>query len=120
LEQNGFEKLRIAVHNTEGLQTRPVSAVAELASEFDCDLYIHREGMVYYNFLLDGRPYMNVRSILGFLSLGAALGDTLEFIATGSQARQALDALAKFLSQGKPGDKPREPLPLELRQPSPA
>jgi phosphotransferase system HPr (HPr) family protein len=84
-----------------------VSAVAELASKFDCDIYIHQEGMVYYNFMLEGRSYMNVRSILGFLSLGATLGDTLEFVATGSQAHQALQALAEFLSQGKPADNPR-------------
>ena len=58
--------------------------------------------MVYYNLLLEGRPYMNVRSILGFLSLGAALGDALEFIATGAQANEALQALAKFMKGDQP------------------
>ena len=53
--------------------------------------------MVYYNFLLEGRPYMNVRSILGFLSLGVTLGDTLEFIATGSQSSEALKALDELM-----------------------
>ena len=78
---------------------RPVSAVAALAAGFDCDMYVHKEGMVYYNFLLEGRPYMNVRSILGFLSLGATTGDTLEFIATGSQASQALEVLEKLIKK---------------------
>jgi len=97
LERNGFKKAVVTVQNEKGLHVRPVSAVAALAAQFDCDIYIHKDGMVYYNFLLEGQPYMNVRSILGFLSLGAARGDTLEFIATGSQASQALEALEKLM-----------------------
>jgi phosphocarrier protein HPr len=98
LDQNGFKKVRVTIQNKEGLHLRPVSAVAALAAKFDCDIYVHREGMSYYNFLLEGRPYMNVRSVLGFLSIGAAPGDTLEFIATGSQAADALKALAELLA----------------------
>lgn len=99
LERNGFKRVLVTIQNKDGLHLRPVSAVAGLAAKFDCDIYVHRESMPYYNFLLEGRPYMNVRSILGFLSLGAALGDTLEFIATGSQAEQALQALAELLTR---------------------
>ena len=102
LQRNGFEKILVTVHNKDGLHLRPVSAVAELAAQFDCDIYVHKEGMTYYNFLLEGRPYMNVRSILGFLSVGTALGDTLEFIATGSQAATALSALTDLLTKEPP------------------
>lgn len=104
LDQNGFKKVRVTIQNKDGLHLRPVSAVAGLAMKFDCDIYVHREGMLYYNFLLEGRPYMNVRSILGVLSIGAALGDTLEFIATGSQATDALKALAKLLASEEPAN----------------
>lgn len=102
LDRNGFKKVRVTIQNKEGLHLRPISAVAGLAAKFDSDIYVHREGMPYYNFLLEGRPYMNVRSVLGFLSIGAAPGDTLEFIATGSQAADALKALAELLAnEGK-------------------
>jgi phosphotransferase system HPr (HPr) family protein len=97
LERNGFKRLWVTVETEEGLHLRPVSAVAALAAQFDCDIYVHKDGMVYYNFLLEGRPYMNVRSILGFLSLGTARGDKLEFIATGAQAKQALEALGELM-----------------------
>jgi phosphocarrier protein len=97
LQRNGFKKINVTVHDPEGLHVRPASAVAALALEFDCDIYVHRDGMVHYNFMLDQRPYMNVRSILGFLSIGAKQGDTLEFIVTGSQADQALQALEELL-----------------------
>jgi phosphocarrier protein len=102
LEQNGFQKILVTVLNKDGLHLRPVSAVAGLAANFDCDIYVHKDGMTYYNFLLEGRPYMNVRSVLGLLSVGAALGDTLEFIATGSQATLALSALADLLAKEPP------------------
>jgi phosphocarrier protein HPr len=102
LDRNGFKKVLVTIHSKEGLHLRPVSAVAELAAKFDCDIYVHREGMPYYNFLLEGRPYMNVRSVLGVLSIGAAAGDTLEFIATGSQSADALKALSELLAnEGK-------------------
>ena len=104
LERNGFKRVLVTIQNIDGLHLRPASAVAGLAAKFDCDIYVHREAMPYYNFLLEGRPYMNVRSILGFLSLGAALGDTLEFIATGSQAEQALEALAELLRREAPAN----------------
>jgi phosphocarrier protein len=99
LERNGFERVLVTIQNKDGLHLRPASAVAGLAAKFDCDIYVHREGMLYYNFVLEGRPYMNVRSILGLLSVGTILGDTLEFIATGSQAKQALKMLAELLTK---------------------
>jgi phosphocarrier protein len=99
LEQNGFHRLQVTVQDAAGLHLRPVSTVAELAEKFDCDIYVHREGMNFYNFMLNGRPYRNVRSVIGLLSLGAARGDTLEFIATGTEAAAALAALAELLNK---------------------
>ena len=104
LERNGFRRIRVTIHNKDGLHLRPVSAVASLAAKFDCDMYVHKDGMPYHNFLLEGRPYMNVRSILGLLSVGTVLGDMLEFIATGSQAEQALKALVDLLAKESPAD----------------
>ncbi|MEI6085837.1 MAG: HPr family phosphocarrier protein [Verrucomicrobiota bacterium] len=98
LEKNGFHRLRVTVHDAAGLHLRPASTVAELAKKYDCDLYVHRPGMNFYNFMLEGLPYRNVRSVIGVLSLGAACGDTLDFIATGNDAEAALAALAELLS----------------------
>ncbi|HVM59554.1 MAG TPA: HPr family phosphocarrier protein [Verrucomicrobiae bacterium] len=99
LERNGFQRIVVTIQNPDGLHLRPASAVSALAAQFDCDIYVHKEGMTYYNFLLEGRPYMNVRSVLGLLSVGTVRGDQLEFIATGSQAEPALKALAEFLTK---------------------
>jgi phosphotransferase system HPr (HPr) family protein len=98
LERNGFHRLRIQVTDAAGLHLRPASTVAEIARKFDCDIYVHRDGMTLYNFILDGRPYRNVRSLIGVLSLGAMQGDWLEFIATGREAEAALAEVAELLT----------------------
>ncbi len=102
LQRNGFKSTTVVVKDPQGLHVRPVSAVAALAVEYDCDIYVHRDGMAHYNFTLDQRQYLNVRSILGFLSMGAKQGDTLEFIVTGAQADEALQALKILLSEQTP------------------
>lgn len=95
LERNGFLLKVMVVKDPLGLHFRPTSAIAALATQHDCDIYVHKKNMPYYNFLLQGKPYMNVKSIVGILSLGVILGDELEFIATGAQAKEALEAIAR-------------------------
>jgi phosphotransferase system HPr-like phosphotransfer protein len=99
LERNGFERVTVDVLNASG---RPINfgfSLAALTVQFDCSLYVHKEGMGYWNFIMAGRQYMNVKSAVGLLSLNIAAGDQLEFIATGAHATQALDAVAKLMTE---------------------
>ena len=98
LERNGFRRRSMVVRTPHGLHMRPWSAVAQLAVRFGCELYVHKEGMPYWNFMLEGKPFVNVKSVLGLLSMGVALGDRVEFIAAGVHAREALLALAQLLT----------------------
>ena len=102
LERNGFVRISVAIKDPLGLHMRPTSAISSVATRYDCDIYVHRPGMSYYNFLLRGKPYMNVKSILGMLSLGIILGDNIEFIALGAQAKEALDAIAREIRSHNP------------------
>jgi len=99
LERNGFLRVAVVVRNPEGLHLRPWSAVAATAARYDCDLYVHRPSMPHWNFLLQGRPFMNVKSVVGLLSLGVQLGDTLEFIATGAESEKALEAVRRVVAE---------------------
>jgi phosphotransferase system HPr-like phosphotransfer protein len=45
---------------------------------------------------------MNVKSVIGMLSLGILLGDRLEFIATGGDADRALAALQELIETEPP------------------
>ena len=102
LARNGFLRVRVAVKDPLGLHMRPTSAIASLATRYDCDIYVHKANMPYYNFILQGKPYMNVKSILGLLSLEIILGDALEFIATGAQAKEALDDIVREIESVRP------------------
>ena len=98
LQRNGFVRLAVVIRNPHELHLTPISGIGRLATQYDCDIYVHKDGMPYYNFLLEGQAYMNVKSIIGFLSMGVALGDTLDFIATGAQATHALEAIGRLLT----------------------
>ncbi len=103
LIKNGFLSIAVTVKNESGLHVRPCVTLASIAKKFDCDVYIHKEGMEHYNFKLNGKPFMNVRSVLASLelvALCAAKGDHLEFVAYGNQAREALDAIRDWVDRG--------------------
>jgi len=99
LERNGFRRVTVVVRNPNGMHLRPWSAVATTAARFDCDVYVHSAGMAYANFALEGRSFMNVESVIAVLSMGAAMGDTLEFIATGTEADAALATLQEMIER---------------------
>jgi phosphotransferase system HPr (HPr) family protein len=98
LERNGFMRMSVTV-GPEVVHVRPTSRLAEIARRFDAEVYVHKPGMVYYNFRLNGEMYMNVRSVLGLLSMDIQPHDRIEFIAMGAQARQALDAIAAAVTE---------------------
>jgi len=99
LQAQGFCEVRLVVENEEGLHIKPASKLAEIALTHDCDMYVHRDGMEFYNFVLNGKEYLNVKSVLSLLQLDAEKGEELEFIATGAQAQEALDAVERLLGQ---------------------
>jgi phosphocarrier protein HPr len=99
LQAQGFQWVRLVVENEEGLHIKPASKLAEIALSHDCDMYVHRKGMEFYNFALNGKEYLNVKSVLSLLQLDAAKGEEIEFIATGAQAQEALNAVERLLGQ---------------------
>ncbi len=99
LQAHGFLQVKLVVENEEGLHIKPASKLAEIARDCDCDMYVHRRGMEYYNFVLNGKEYLNVKSVLSLLQLDAIKGEELEFIATGAEAKEALEAVERLLKE---------------------
>jgi phosphocarrier protein len=114
LERNGFYNIETVVLNSQGLHMRPSSTLAEIARKYDCDIYIHKEGMDHYNFIMKGRRYLNVKSILGLLTLGVAKGDHLEFLATGREAIDALNAINVMIKEKLREEESSEEKPNEV------
>ena len=100
LERNGFLKISVVIHGAQGLHMQPASTLANLAQQYSCEVYLHRAGMDYYNFILQGKKYLNVKSVLCLLTVKAEKGELLEFIATGTQAKSALENIAAYIGQG--------------------
>lgn len=97
LERNGFSVIRVTVKNKKGLHLRPTVALSNTASKFDCDIYVHKKNMEFYNFLLNSKGYINVKSTLSLLTVAAIQGEELEFIATGKQGVEALEAIKQLV-----------------------
>lgn len=72
----------VAVANPQGLHARPASLFAKLAQCFDSTVEIIKDGE-----RVDGK------SILDILTLGADEGAPLTIVATGRDARQAVEVL---------------------------
>lgn len=103
LEKNGFQGLKVVIQNKKGLHVRPCGTLVAIAKKYDCDLYVHKEGMQVYNFKINGKPYMNVRSVLAslnLLTLAAAMHDEIEFIAYGRHAAEALKEIETLVNKG--------------------
>jgi phosphotransferase system HPr (HPr) family protein len=98
LERNGFLQATVTLQAEKGLHLHPAATLAKLAQKYDCDVYLHHKKIEYCNFVLQGKKYLNVKSVLGLLSVTAAMGDTLEVISAGPQAKDALGEIAKYIN----------------------
>jgi phosphocarrier protein len=104
LVKNNFLERKVTIQNTLGLHLRPSATLVAIAKKYDCDLYVHKQGMDNYNFTIKKKPYTNVCSILmhpimNLAALCAAKGDELDFIAYGKQAKEALDEIESIVNQ---------------------
>lgn len=99
LERNGFLQAKIILQSEKGLHVQPAATLAKMAQKYDCDVYLHHDKMNLSNFVLQGKKYLNVKSVLGLISVSAAMGDEVEIISTGPQAKAALEEIAKYINE---------------------
>ena len=74
--------------NTRGLHARASAKFVKLASTFDAEVHVTRDGVT-----------VNALSIMGLLMLGAGNGCTIDISAEGAEAQQAVDALAELVGR---------------------
>ena len=72
--------------NTRGLHARASAKFVKLASSFDSEIQVTRDGTT-----------VDARSIMGLLMLGAGPGSTIEISAEGTDAEAAVTALAELV-----------------------
>ena len=75
--------------NQEGLHARPASKIVRLASTFDSEIELFKDGMA-----------VNGKSIMGVMMLAAECGSCIMIRADGPDAEQAVTALSELVAEG--------------------
>ncbi|TAM46558.1 MAG: HPr family phosphocarrier protein [Gammaproteobacteria bacterium] len=78
---------KITLVNKLGLHARASAKLVSLASEFDSEVLLKRNGQA-----------VNAKSIMGLMMLAAAKGSELELCADGRDEKKAIDALVGLIA----------------------
>jgi phosphocarrier protein HPr len=78
----------LEIKNRLGLHARAAAQLVQIASQFDADISVSKDGQV-----------VNGKSILGLMMLAAAQGTFIEVAASGPQAVEALQAIEQLVEQ---------------------
>ena len=76
----------VQILNKNGLHARPAAEIVKISVKFQSEVTLVRDGME-----------VNAKSIMGVMMLAAECGATLVLRAEGSDAEEALDALAALI-----------------------
>ena len=74
--------------NTRGLHARASAKFVKLASTFDAEIHVTRDGVT-----------VNALSIMGLLMLGAGNGSTIDISAEGAEAEAAVAGLVDLVDR---------------------
>lgn len=74
--------------NTRGLHARASAKFVKLASSFESDIHVTRDGVT-----------VDARSIMGLLMLGAGIGCSIDVSAEGPDAEEAMEALTDLVAR---------------------
>ena len=74
--------------NARGLHARASAKFVKLASGFDSEIHVTRDGVT-----------VDARSIMGLLMLGAGIGCSIDVSAEGPDAEEAMEALTDLVAR---------------------
>ena len=77
----------VEIINERGLHARASAKFVKVASGFDAEVTVSREGQT-----------VDARSIMGLMMLAAGIGSTIDIAAEGPEAEAALDALDALIA----------------------
>lgn len=81
-----MKEVKIVIQNETGLHARPAAMVVAEAGKYKSNLTIKK-----------GDREVNIKSILGLLSVGASKGDEITLKADGEDEVQAVEAITKLI-----------------------
>ncbi len=85
-----MKEANLVIKNETGLHARPAAMVVSEAGKYKSNLSIKK-----------GAREVNIKSILGLLSLGASKGDEITIKADGPDENEAVEAIVKMIEDLK-------------------
>ena len=80
-------KKAITIGLESGLEARPVAMLVQIASQYDSLIYVESEN-----------ARVNAKSIMGMMTLGLDVGETVVVSADGSDEEKAIAEIEQYLS----------------------
>ena len=80
-------KKAITIGLASGLEARPVAMLVQIASQYDSLIYVESEN-----------ARVNAKSIMGMMTLGLDVGETVVVSADGSDEEKAIAEIGQYLS----------------------
>ena len=80
-------KKPITINLSTGLEARPVAQLVQVASQFNSEIYVEV-----------GKKKVNAKSIMGMMTLGLDVGETVVVSADGSDEEKAIAEIEQYLS----------------------
>lgn len=77
----------MTINIPSGLEARPVALLVQVASQYESKIYVET-----------GDKKINAKSIMGMMTLGLALGESLTVYADGEDEVAAIENIEKYLS----------------------
>lgn len=78
----------MTINIPKGLEARPVALLVQVASQYESSIYVEIQ-----------EKKVNVKSIMGMMSLGLAEGEKITIIANGPDEEDAVSAIDKYISK---------------------
>ena len=82
-----MKKQVVTIEIASGLEARPVAMLVQVASQYDSEIYIMRDN-----------KQVNAKSIMGMMTLGLDMGDSIEVSTNGTDEEKAMEAIVEYLS----------------------
>ena len=80
-------KKSMTIQLQSGLEARPVALLVQVASQYDCSIYVEADN-----------KKVNAKSIMGMMTLGLAPGEEVTVIADGVDEEAAIQSIEQYLS----------------------
>ena len=79
------KEIRIGL--SSGLEARPAAMLVQVASQYESSIYVESE-----------EKRVNAKSIMGMMTLGLDMGDSIEVSTNGTDEEKAMEAIVEYLS----------------------